>query len=248
MIETTRDNFLGGQATVLQPAGGFRSGLDAVMLAASVPAGPGQQILELGAGCGVASLCLAARVRDCFITGVEIDADLVALAVENARTNGTDDRLGFHVADALALPTSLKREFDHVFSNPPFHHASGQRSPNEARSRAKHDLENLGAWMVEGLKRVAPGGTFTMISRADRLRELVIQAPETGLALFPLWPRKDEPAGRVILQLRKGSQSPSVLLPGLVLHESDGRYTVEADAVLRGTAALTPLSREASER
>jgi tRNA1(Val) A37 N6-methylase TrmN6 len=238
VIDTTKDTFLGGQVTVFQPAGGFRSGLDAVMLAAAVPARSGEHVLELGAGCGVASLCLGSRIRDCSVTGVEIDAELVALASKNAKANQADRRIVFLVADALALPASLTRAFDHVFSNPPFHLVGDQRSPDHARSRAKHDSENLGAWLVQGLKRVVPGGTFTMIIRADRLAELLVDAPATGLVLFPLWPRKNEPAGRLILQFRKGSQAPSVLLPGLILHEGDGAYTAEADAVLRGTVAL----------
>jgi tRNA1(Val) A37 N6-methylase TrmN6 len=46
------------------------------------------------------------------------------------------------------------------------------------------------------------------------------------------------PAKRVILQLRKGSGAPLALLPGLVLHEAGGRFTPEADAVLRDGASL----------
>ena len=56
------ETFLDGRVRVDQPQGGFRSGLDAVMLAAAIPALPGQAALELGAGAGTVSLCLAARV------------------------------------------------------------------------------------------------------------------------------------------------------------------------------------------
>ena len=70
---------------VAQPETGFRSGLDAVMLAAAVPARAGQTALELGAGAGTASLCLAARVPGVTITGVEIDQRLAALAQRQCR-------------------------------------------------------------------------------------------------------------------------------------------------------------------
>jgi tRNA1(Val) A37 N6-methylase TrmN6 len=56
--------------------------------------------------------------------------------------------------------------------------------------------------------------------------------------VFPLWPRKSEAAKRVIVQLHRGRRTPLALLPGLVLHEPDGRYTPEADAVLRNGSAL----------
>jgi tRNA1(Val) A37 N6-methylase TrmN6 len=40
------------------------------------------------------------------------------------------------------------------------------------------------------------------------------------------------------VQARKASRAGLRLLPGLVLHEADGRYTDKAEAVLREGAAL----------
>lgn len=237
MIETTRDQFLNGRLTVRQPSKGFRSGLDAVMLAAAVPAQASDTVLELGAGVGVASLCLALR-SGCAISGVDIDPVLVAIARENAEQNGLAEKATFEEADALSLPGSLRREFHHVFSNPPFHSGDGQISPNAERVRAMRDHDKLGQWLEAGLKRTASNGTLTLIVRADRLRDLLAPAPEHGVCVFPLWPRAIEPANRVILQIRKGSRAPTEILPGLVLHEADGRFTREADAVLRGESAL----------
>ena len=82
--QTTTDDFLGGLVSVIQPRKGYRAGVDAVLLAASIPAKPGQQVLELGCGVGVASLCLAARVPDLTMTGVELQSDYAALALQNA--------------------------------------------------------------------------------------------------------------------------------------------------------------------
>src|ERR1700744_2802493 len=111
------ETFLGGQVRVEQPPAGFRSGLDAVMLAAAVPARPAQTALGLGAGAGPASLCLASRVPHLAITGVEIDPDLAQLANRNAAVNGTARLVTFVAADIFALPSGLKREFDHVLVN-----------------------------------------------------------------------------------------------------------------------------------
>jgi tRNA1(Val) A37 N6-methylase TrmN6 len=46
------------------------------------------------------------------------------------------------------------------------------------------------------------------------------------------------PAKRVILQARKGSRAPMGLAAGLALHEADGRYTGEAESILRDGASL----------
>jgi tRNA1(Val) A37 N6-methylase TrmN6 len=235
---TTEDRFLNGRVIVHQYTNGFRAGLDAVMLAASVAAKSGDNILELGAGAGTASLCLAARVSDVSIVGVEIDPALSVLANTNAATNKCEARVRFVEADIFALPQDLKRDFAHVFCNPPFHDEQGEVSPWPSRDRALRDVGRFADWIETGLKRTISGGTFTVMLRADRLGEALAQMPERGVTIFPLWPRAGEPAKRVILQARKGSRAASTLLPGLVLHNADGTYTSEADAILRGERML----------
>ena len=231
------ETFLDGKIRVDQPATGFRSGLDAVMLAAAVPARPGQAALELGSGAGAASLCLAARVPHVTITGVEIAADLAGLAGRNAAVNGMAARVSFTTADIFALPPELRRDFDHVFVNPPFH-GEGQLPPDADRARALNDGGQLTGWLKLGLQRTVSGGYFTVILRADRLPEALAALPVAGVTMLPLWPKSGEPAKRVLLQARKGSGAAFAFLPGLVLHDSSGAYTPEANAILRGGAAL----------
>lgn len=224
--------FLDGRVVAEQPESGFRSGTDAVMLAAAVPAMSGQSILELGAGSGAASLCLVHRVPGLALTGVEIDADMAALAARNAGTRARMLR-----ADIFDLPADLKRDFDHVFANPPFHEG-GQQSPDPARARALSDGGSLGQWLSTGLQRTVSGGFFTAIIRADRAPEALAALGQKGINLLPLWPRAGMPAKRAILLARKGSKAPFHLLSGLVLHEADGRYTDETQAILRDGCAL----------
>jgi tRNA1(Val) A37 N6-methylase TrmN6 len=236
--ELTSNGFLGGRITVRQSQDGFRSGLDAVMLAAAVPAGLEDTVLELGCGVGVASLCLAVRCADTTITGLDIFPQLVSLAQSNAVSNGLDARARFVTGDVFDLPPELRSEFDHVLTNPPFHKPSGNRSPKSERADALTDAGRLDEWLAAGLKRTRSSGTFTVIFRADRLAEVLEALPGAGCTVFPLWPRRGEPAKRVMVQIRKGSHEPLTLLPGLVLHEADGRYTPDAEAVLRNAGSL----------
>ena len=134
------ERFLNGRVIARQPEKGFRAGLDAVMLAAAVP--EGATALELGAGAGTASLCVAARLKDVVITGLEIDPDLVRLANENAALNRMSDHVRFACANIFALPLEFKREYDSVFLNPPFH-GDGQMPPDPSRARALMDQGTL---------------------------------------------------------------------------------------------------------
>ncbi|MFL5239915.1 MAG: tRNA1(Val) (adenine(37)-N6)-methyltransferase [Rhizomicrobium sp.] len=238
MTEISEDGFLNGRLRVRQFTRGFRSGLDGVILAAAVPAKRGDTVLELGSGAGIASLCLAARVPECTTIGVEIDPDLVSLANENAVTNGMVSCVRFVQADVLSLPPELRTTFDHVLCNPPFHDAEGETSPDERRAQALQDRGDLLRWLECGIKRTASNGTFSVILRADRLNQALDALPNYGVRIFPLWPKRNEPAKRVLTQLRRGKRTPFALLPGLVLHEEDGSYTREAEAILRGAASL----------
>jgi tRNA1Val (adenine37-N6)-methyltransferase len=207
------------------------------MLAAAVPAKPGQAALELGSGSGAASLCLAARVPHLTVAGVEIDPALAAAANHNACVNGLNARVNFTAADIFILPPILKRDFDLVLANPPFHDG-GQNSPDPARAIALTDSGELANWLKLGLQRTVSKGYFITILRADRLDEGLAALPNGGVSIYPLWPRAGEPAKRVILLVRKGAATPIRLLPGLILHVASGDYTSEADAVLRRGEAL----------
>jgi tRNA1(Val) A37 N6-methylase TrmN6 len=100
--------------------------------------------------------------------------------------------------------------------------------------------DGLAAWLRFFAAMAAPGATLTLIHRPECLVELLalFEGRFGGAAVFPLFPKADAPASRVIVQARKGSRAGMNLLPGLVLHRPDGRYTADAEAVLRGGEPL----------
>jgi tRNA1(Val) A37 N6-methylase TrmN6 len=89
---------------------------------------------------------------------------------------------------------------------------------------------------------VKPKGTIVLVHRADRLDEIVslLHGKAGELIVLPLWPKVGKPAKRLIVRARKGIRTGAAMLPGLVLHESDGKYTAEAEAVLRDGARIDP--------
>jgi tRNA1(Val) A37 N6-methylase TrmN6 len=104
---TTRDDFLGGRVTVLQPKKGHRAGSDAVWLQAAVRPTAGSRVLDAGAGVGVAGLCLLSRCPALDLTAVEIDPALAALAEANAARNGVAAKVTVITADVTAAAEGL---------------------------------------------------------------------------------------------------------------------------------------------
>ncbi len=209
-----------------------------MLLAASVPAQAGELVLEAGTGAGAALLCLAARVPGIGGAGVERDPALAKLARENLAANGFS---GIAILEEDIEELECGKEFAHAFANPPWHDAAGTPPAHPARVSAKRGGERLGAWTEALARRIAPRGTLTLILPTARLVDALAAAAVGGcgsLALFPLWPRLGHPAKLVLVRAIRGGRAPFALLPGLVLHQPNGRFTAEAEAVLRGGAAL----------
>lgn len=241
-FETTEDRLLGGRVVLRQPARGYRAAIDPVLLAAAVPARPGERVLELGCGAGAAALALAARLPQVRVTGLERDHEIARLCAANIAANDMSGRVSVLEGDLLAPPGEIAAAgFDHAMANPPYlEPARADLSPDPGRRAA--DAEGaaaLGDWIAAALAAVRRKGWVTLVHRADRLDEIVAGfAGKAGaVTILPLWPKAGEPAKRVIVRARKGVRSPSVLRPGLVLHEN-GRYTAAAEAVLRDAAPL----------
>jgi tRNA1(Val) A37 N6-methylase TrmN6 len=245
---TTLDDFLGGRISVVQPKAGHRAGSDAVWLQAAVPARPGKQVLDAGAGVGVAGLCLISRSPQINVTAVDIEQGACALAVANAARNGLSGQFRAITADLTAPAESLiakglvREGYDQVMANPPFYAEGTVRPAPDSGRAAAHIMQDgaLEAWIRSLATFAAPKGRLTLIHRPEVLHDLLplLDRRFGAVTLFPLFPKDGEPASRVVLQARKGSRAGLRLLQGLILHKADGRYTAKAEAVLRHGEAL----------
>jgi tRNA1(Val) A37 N6-methylase TrmN6 len=243
----TEDGFLNGRLRILQPEKGYRAGIDAVFLAASIPCAEGDHVFEAGIGTGVAALCLACRVPNLKITGLEVANRYALLAEENARRNACGAGIKViqaDIRDALRRGSGLlpaQGSIAHAFANPPyFEEGKATPSPVALKAGARNFApEDLDLWIKAMHGVLAARGTATLIYRAEALAR-VLAACESrfgDITLAPLFPRAGLAATRVIVQGIKGSRAPLQLLPGLILHGDDGKFTPAAEAILRDGAA-----------
>jgi tRNA1(Val) A37 N6-methylase TrmN6 len=239
----TEDGFLGGRLRILQPEKGYRAGIDAVFLAATIPCAMGDSVYEAGIGTGVAALCTLARCPGVHLTGIEIGARQALLCEENAKRNGFADSLRVIHADVKeALRKDLTSmpvhgSFSHAFANPPYFE-DGKATPSPVLLKAQaHSFgpDDLDLWVKVLHTMVAMRGTVTIVHRAETLGKLlgVMEERFGDIRIAPLYAREGTAASRVIVQGVKGSKAPMQLLPGLVLHDASSQFTAEAEAILR---------------
>jgi tRNA1(Val) A37 N6-methylase TrmN6 len=249
-IETTEDGFLGGQLRLRQPKTGHRAGHDAILLAAATSARAGDRVVEFGAGVGAAGLVLARRVVGIDLVLVEIDAQLAALARDNAAANAIAARI--ITLDVTSPPDAFLAQglspdsVDVVLMNPPFNDAMRHRaSPDKGRETAHMAGPGmLDGWIHAARRILKSGGALSLIWRADGLREVLaaLERGFGGLAILPVHADGDKPAIRVLVRGVKGGKAPARIHLGLVLNEELAAPNKQVADILAGNLA-SPLAR-----
>jgi tRNA1(Val) A37 N6-methylase TrmN6 len=233
-MEVSADTLLGGRVIYRQPLHGYRTGIEPILLAASIPARPGDRVLEAGTGAGAALLALCARVENLCGTGLERDPDLARLAAGNLAENHCP---GIGMACTKVEAFRQEGAYDHAFANPPWHDDGSTPSPDAARRSAKIATgSTLRTWIGVLAASLRHRGTLSLILPAAqfaRAAACLVDAQCGETSLLPLWPKQGLPARLVILQAVRNGKGASRIMPGVVLHAPGGGYTAEASRVLK---------------
>lgn len=237
-MEVTDGHLLGGRLRYAQPKDGYRTGIEPVLLAASVPARPGERVLEAGTGAGAGLMCLTARVPGVAGVGVEIDPAMADLARRNIAANGFGS-LEIVTGDITDLALG---PFDHAFANPPWHDERSTASPVERRRRAKQASgPGPAGWIAALARMLKPGGSLTLILPVVQIDRACAAARTRGLGgvvAHPLLPKERRPAKLALLQARRGDNRQGCMAGGIVLHLDHGPFTPMIESVLRRGIAM----------
>ena len=224
------DDFFQGKIKLLQTS--YKATSDAVFLGAAVDCRRGGKILDVGTGNGAVAVIAAYHNPLAEVTGIDINDEQIANAAYNAELNGLSVR--FLPSDIKKNP--LKKEsFDIVVSNPPFF-KKGTPSKSDVKKLAHHeDNITMTEWVGFCVRRTKYQGYVYLLTDNARVPEIIAVLSEKcgGITLFPLYAKSDAPPRRFIIRARKESREPFALARGLILHDDNGGFTAEANAVLR---------------
>ena len=221
-----------------QPRRGYRFSVEAVLLARFATARPAARVLELGAGCGVVALIVAALAQPRELVALEIQPALVELIERNAALNG------FGMIRTVCADLRSHRalggasgNFDLVLANPPFHaRQSGRESLHAGRRLARGEIAaRLEDFTAAAARYARHGGRIAFVFAAARSAELISALRARRLEpkrIRFVHPYATASASTVLVEARKDGGVEVEIEPPLVMYRAPRVYSDEARALL----------------
>jgi len=248
----TTDIFHRGRFYLVQPARqGHRAGIDAMILASSVPHGFAGKLADLGSGAGAAGLAVLSRCPQAYVTLVEHSPFMFSFA---EKTLSHPANAGFRTrADLLAADVTLTgkarlaagladNSFDFVLMNPPFNDRADRATPDSEKAKAHVMHEGLfDAWLRTAAAIVRPQGGLGLIARPSSVAEILtaLAGRFGGVRIVPVYPRRLLAAIRIVVVAVRASRAGLQMMPPLVLHEGEGNaFLPRADRINNGRLGL----------
>ncbi|MCX7828326.1 MAG: methyltransferase domain-containing protein [Thermanaerothrix sp.] len=236
-MRSTLDDLLWGSLRAEQPAEGFgpRVTVDTVLLGAYVRIRKGIRVLELGCAHGILSLMLVKRGletgRRVQVVGVDIQGELVEMALRNRDRHGLEEHARFYRMDMRDITGAWEEApFDVVVANPPYEDPNRSRpSSRDPVALAVHGL----ACGLEDVFRAAsrvlkPKGRFFMVMRAHRMAEALCGMRDFKLEpkrLTAVHPKPQRDASVFLVEAVKCAKPGMVVESPLFIYGSHGEYT-----------------------
>ncbi len=232
----TVDAFHNGAFHLLQPSGaGHRAGIDAMLLAATVPEAARGSLADLGAGAGAAGLAAASRLTDLEVVLVEratamahcarATLELAANAHLAARARVIEADVTLRGAQRRAVGLADEAH-DYVIMNPPFNSGRDRKTPDPLKAEAHAmEIEDLfERWLRTANAILKPGGQVSIIARPESLGDILMGMGKRfgGIEITPVRPRLGDDAIRILVTAIKGSRARMLLRDRILLHDGPG--------------------------
>src|SRR5277367_6283670 len=174
--DETRDSILDGSITLIQPRHGYRFSIEAILLGRFARATTRDRVLELGAGCGVVSIMIAALYRPREVVALEVQPTLADMIARNIAINKLESvtAIGADLRQKKIAGVDPAR-FDLVVANPPYRAAaSGRENPDRGRRIARGEsTATLLDFVVAARRYARTGGRVAFIFAARRSADLI---------------------------------------------------------------------------
>lgn len=215
----------------------FCFGTDAVLLAHFAQTGANKRVLELCSGSSVISVLIAARYSGTTFTDIEIQPELADMATRSIALNGLSDRITIINSDFRA--EKLNCSFDAVVVNPPYMASNnGQARSSISHAIARKELYcTLEDVINASAKALHNNGKLYMVHQSSRLADIIACMRACRLEpkrLLTVHPSLGKPSNLILIEAVKNASPNLKWEKPLYIHDLNGNYTDEMNAVYNG--------------
>lgn len=222
---------------LIQKIDGFKFGVDAVLLSDFANVKKRHRAIDLCTGTGIIPFLLYGKYEPTEIYGLEIQGDMVEMAMRSTKLNSLEEKIVFVNEDLKNIEYLKKLEkFDVVTVNPPYKlNNAGIINPSDKLAIARHEvLCNLEDVISASRILLKDNGRMFMVHRPERLADIF-----TLMRKYKIEPK------RVKMVHPKIGKAPNIVLvegqrdggaylkwePPLYVYDENGRYTKEIDLI-----------------
>ena len=235
----SHDTLFEGRLHCLQYRQGYRFSIDAVLLAHFTRLRQQDNILDLGAGCGVVSLILSYRWPSVRVVGLEVQDSLVRLCRDNIALNKLAGRLQVIKGDLRQIKRLLAAgSFDQVVCNPPYYKCGSGRDNLEAQQAiARHEIKaELTDILTAAAFALKNRGRATFVFPAERGAVLLAALSRNKLEPKRLQIVYGYPGGKgrlILVEAVRGGGEDLQILPPFYIYDAphDRQYSAEMAAL-----------------
>ncbi|EGQ4272283.1 tRNA1(Val) (adenine(37)-N6)-methyltransferase [Staphylococcus pseudintermedius] len=224
---------------IIQNDAVFSFSTDALLLGHFTEVRKRDRILDMCAGNGVIPLLLSDKGNN-VITGVEIQPQLVNMAVRSVQYNHLEDRITIVEMDINALIQAYSpAQFDLITCNPPYFKANQTNQHQlEAHKIARHEIYcTLDDCLRVSNHLLKEGGRVVMVHRAERMLDLFESMRHYRIEpkrLHMIFSKPGKAAQTIVVEGRKGGRQGLDIAPPFYIYDEQGDYTPEMKEIYYG--------------
>ena len=221
---------------IIQNPSYFSFGTDAILLSDFAEVKDKERVIDLGTGCGIVPVLLCAKNSSIHVTGIEIQPEMVRMAIKSVDLNRLQNRIRIISGDLKAIDGFVSPGADVVVVNPPYYRdGAGKAGGNAYINIAKREVKCTLSDVVGAASRVLrTGGRFYIVyptARFAELMELMRAQKLEPKRIRPVAQRQGLSPNFILVEGKKGAGTGVKFLPALVIYEPDGSYTKQAKAI-----------------
>ncbi|TGY41429.1 tRNA1(Val) (adenine(37)-N6)-methyltransferase [Clostridium sartagoforme] len=160
---------------LIQKKQGFRFGIDAVLLSNFANVKNKHRVIDLCTGTGIVPFLIYGKYKPKEVVGIEIQEDMVEMAIRSSKYNEIEDVVSFKNADLKDLKyLSSLGTFDVITVNPPYKlNNSGIVNLDDKLAIARHEIMcSLEDVIVASRKLLKDNGRMFIVHRPERLIDI----------------------------------------------------------------------------